>query len=80
MLIKVFLENVLFTDEHFTNHGNINLRNLHNWVPNNSHWMREVDHQHPWDINAWRANAVFILETNYRKKISLIIRFKTNVA
>ena len=42
----------LFTDEAtFTNHGTSNLRNLHYWTPNNPHWMREIDHQRPSNIN-----------------------------
>ena len=45
--MKVFLENILFMDKAtFTNHGNINLWNLHYWAPNNPHWIKEKSHQH----------------------------------
>ncbi|EFN66312.1 hypothetical protein EAG_00126, partial [Camponotus floridanus] len=33
-----FFDNVLFTDEAaFTNHGNVNLRNMHMWAVENPH-------------------------------------------
>ena len=49
-----FLQKVLFTDEAtFTNFGQINLRNMHYWAPENPHWMREVDHQRQWSVNVW---------------------------
>ncbi|XP_076545063.1 uncharacterized protein LOC143305420 [Osmia lignaria lignaria] len=31
----------------------INLKNIHYWVSENPHWMREVDHQRQWSVNMW---------------------------
>lgn len=45
---------MLFTDEAtFTNHGNVNLRNMHYWALENPHWIRQVQHQKPWSVNVW---------------------------
>ncbi|KZC10812.1 hypothetical protein WN55_01824 [Dufourea novaeangliae] len=42
---EVFLNTVLFTDEAtFTNHGNVNLQNMHLWAAENPHWLRQVEH------------------------------------
>ncbi|EFN69005.1 hypothetical protein EAG_00414, partial [Camponotus floridanus] len=49
-----FWENYLFTDEAtFTNHGQVNLRNMHFWAADNPHWIRQVERQRPWSINVW---------------------------
>ena len=49
-----FVDNILFTDEaNFTNHGNVNLRNMHMWAVENPHWLRQVDHQRQWSLNVW---------------------------
>lgn len=49
-----FFKRVLFTDEAtFTNHGNVNLRNMHYWALENPHWIRQVQHQKPWSVNVW---------------------------
>jgi hypothetical protein len=45
---------VLFTDEAaFTNHGNVNLHNMHFWAMENPHWLRQVEHQRQWSLNVW---------------------------
>lgn len=50
----VFLSNILFTDEaSFTNHGNVNLRNMHYWSVQNPRWIRQVAHQRQWSVNVW---------------------------
>ncbi|XP_018396215.1 PREDICTED: uncharacterized protein LOC108774573 [Cyphomyrmex costatus] len=52
----MFAIKILFTDEAtFTNNGQVNLRNMHYWSVENSHWMREVDKQRPWSINVWAS-------------------------
>ena len=44
---------ILFTDEAtFTNHGNVNVHNMHFWAVENSHWLRQVQHRQ-WNVNAW---------------------------
>lgn len=49
-----FFQRVLFTDEAtFTNHGNVNLHNMHYWSIENPHWLRQVQHQQPWSVNVW---------------------------
>lgn len=49
-----FLNTVLFTDEAtFTNHGNVNLHNMHLWATENPHWLRQVEHQRQWSVNVW---------------------------
>jgi len=51
---EMFLSKILFTDEaSFTNHGQVNLRNLHYWSIENPRWLREVNHQKPWSVNVW---------------------------
>ena len=48
------LSRILFTDEAtFTNHGNVNLRNMHYWSVTNPHWLRQVERQRPWSVNVW---------------------------
>lgn len=50
----LFLDNVLFTDEAtFTNHGNVNLHNMHLWATENPYWLRQVEHQRQWSLNVW---------------------------
>lgn len=50
----VFPRYVLFTDEAtFTNHGHVNLHNMHYWATENPHWLREVEHQRQWSVNVW---------------------------
>jgi len=49
-----FLSLILFTDEaSFTNYGLANLHNMHYWLDENPHWLREVDHQRQWSVNVW---------------------------
>lgn len=49
-----FMRRVLFTDEaSFTNHGNVNLHNMHYWARENPHWLRQVEHQRQWSVNVW---------------------------
>ncbi|EZA49294.1 hypothetical protein X777_12319 [Ooceraea biroi] len=45
-------DTVLFTDEAtFTNHGNVNLHNMHFWAVENPHWLRQIEHQRQWSLN-----------------------------
>ena len=45
---------ILFTDEAtFTNHGQVNLKNMHYWSVDNPRWLRQVERQHPWSVNVW---------------------------
>jgi hypothetical protein len=37
----------------FTNHGQVNLRNMHYWSVENPRWLTEVDKQRPWTVNVW---------------------------
>lgn len=49
-----FFARVLFSDEStFTNHGTINRHNMHYWSVENPHWLRQVEHQRPWNVNVW---------------------------
>ena len=49
-----FMSKILFTDEAtFTNHGNVNLHNMHFWAVENPHWLRQVQHQRQWSVNVW---------------------------
>lgn len=49
-----FFRLVMWTDEAtFKSDGNVNRHNLHYWNDVNPHWMRSVDHQHRWSVNAW---------------------------
>ena len=42
--IEMFLTKILFIDEAtFTNHGQVNRRNIHYWSSEYPHWLREVD-------------------------------------
>ncbi|CAK9801642.1 hypothetical protein ANTPLA_LOCUS2883 [Anthophora plagiata] len=51
---ELFFERMLFTDEaSFTNHGQLNLRNMHYWSLENPRWLRQVDRQRPWTVNVW---------------------------
>lgn len=48
------LQFYLFTDEAgFTNHGAVNLRNMHYWAVDNPRWLRQVERQRPWTVNVW---------------------------
>ena len=50
----LFLTKIPFTDEAtFTNHGQVNLRNMHCWSSENSHWLRKVDKHRSWSVNLW---------------------------
>lgn len=45
---------VIFSDEStFTNHCKVNFHNMNYWSIQNLHWLREVEHQHPWSTNVW---------------------------
>jgi hypothetical protein len=48
-----FFQNVLFTDEAtFTNHWQVNTRNVHYWAAENPRWLRQVEeHQRQWSVN-----------------------------
>ena len=49
-----FMSRILFTDEAtFTNHGNVNVHNMHFWTVENPHWLRQVQHQRQWSVNVW---------------------------
>jgi hypothetical protein len=49
-----FFQNVLFTEEAtFTNHGQVNTRNVHYWAAENPRWLRQVEHQRQWSVNVW---------------------------
>ena len=49
-----FISRILFTDEAtFTNHGNVNVHNMHFWAIENPHWLRQVQHQGQWSVNVW---------------------------
>ena len=49
-----FMSGILFTDEAtFTNHGNINVHNMHFWAVGNPHWLRQVQHHRRWSVNVW---------------------------
>jgi hypothetical protein len=51
---QTFSQNVLCTDEAtFTNHGQVNTRNVHYWAAENPQWLRQVEHQCQWSINVW---------------------------
>ncbi|EZA55092.1 hypothetical protein X777_05364 [Ooceraea biroi] len=26
---------------------------MHYWAEDNPHWLRQVQHQHPWTVNVW---------------------------
>ena len=46
------MSGILFTDEAtFTNHGNVNVHNMHFWTVENPHWLRQVQHQRQWSVN-----------------------------
>ncbi|CAK9814796.1 hypothetical protein ANTQUA_LOCUS8218 [Anthophora quadrimaculata] len=50
---ETFFSSILFTDEaRFTNHGNLNLHNMHYWSTDNSHWL-QVENQRQWSVNVW---------------------------
>ena len=50
----LFLTKILFADEAtFTNHGQVNISNMHYWSSENLHWLREVDKHRPWSVNVW---------------------------
>jgi len=49
-----FLSLILFSDEAtFKNNGIVNRHNMHYYATENPHWVRQVNHQHPWSINVW---------------------------
>ena len=49
-----FFAKVLFSDEStFTNHGTVNRHNMHYWSTENPHWLQQVEHQYPWNVNVW---------------------------
>lgn len=49
-----FFLTVLFSDEStFTNCGEVNRYNMHYWAVENPRWLREVEHQRPWNVNVW---------------------------
>jgi hypothetical protein len=49
-----FFQNVLFTDEAtFTNHGQVNTRNVRYWTAETPRWLRQVKHQRQWSVNVW---------------------------
>ncbi|KZC12711.1 hypothetical protein WN55_04805 [Dufourea novaeangliae] len=51
---ETFFSSILFTDEAtFTNHGNLNLHNMHYWSIDNPHRLRQVEHQRQWSVNVW---------------------------
>lgn len=51
---NTFLNKILFTDEAtFTNHGQVNIHNMHYWSEENPRWLREVCKQRPWSVNVW---------------------------
>ncbi|EZA48216.1 hypothetical protein X777_14222, partial [Ooceraea biroi] len=46
---EFFFNRILFTDEStFTNHGQVNRRNMHYWSVENPRWLRQVERQRPW--------------------------------
>lgn len=50
----MFMTKILFTDEAtFTNHGQVNVHNMHYWSVENPRWLREVCRQSPWSLNVW---------------------------
>jgi len=49
-----FFSLILFTDEaSFINYDLANLHNMHYWLDENPHWLREVDRQRQWSVNEW---------------------------
>ena len=47
-----FMSRILFTDEAtFTNHGNVNVHNMHFWAVETPYWLGQVQHQ--WSVNVW---------------------------
>ncbi|EZA50914.1 hypothetical protein X777_10741 [Ooceraea biroi] len=49
---EFFFNRILFTDEStFTNHGQVNRRNMHYWSVENPRWLRQVERQRPWSLN-----------------------------
>ncbi|XP_025163792.1 uncharacterized protein LOC112590689 [Harpegnathos saltator] len=40
-----------FDESIFTNHGGVNRHNMHYWSVENPHWLRQVEHQRPWNYH-----------------------------
>lgn len=49
-----FLKTIMFSDEAtFRSNGAVNRHNMHYYATENPHWVREVQHQNHWSVNAW---------------------------
>ena len=48
-----FVAKVLFSDETFTNRGDVNRRNMHYYADVNPHWKRHKEFQRQWSLNVW---------------------------